>query len=205
MKTTDVITHQWPVPQPLSRVVVLGGSGFIGSRLVQHLIRGRVETVSVSSAQIDLCRPESVAMLQRLVQGDDALVITSALTPDKGRDAQTFMKNLLMGQHLGQFLQQSGSCAHVVYLSSDAVYADDVSLIRERSCVSPATFHGLMHMVRERMLSQATAVFRIPTLMLRPCAVYGDGDTHNGYGPNRFVRSALQERVIALFGQGEER
>src|SRR5207249_1612924 len=29
--------------------------------------------------------------------------------------------------------------------------------------------------------------------------------THNGYGPNRFVRTALEEKAIKLFGQGEEK
>jgi nucleoside-diphosphate-sugar epimerase len=34
--------------------------------------------------------------------------------------------------------------------------------------------------------------------------VYGPGDTHGSYGPNLFVRSIAAERVIRLFGSGEE-
>jgi UDP-glucose 4-epimerase len=34
--------------------------------------------------------------------------------------------------------------------------------------------------------------------------VYGPGDTHGSYGPNRFFRTAPHGR-ITLFGQGEER
>ena len=41
-------------------------------------------------------------------------------------------------------------------------------------------------------------------MILRPCAMYGAGDTHNSYGPNRFLRTALKDRRIQLFGQGEE-
>jgi nucleoside-diphosphate-sugar epimerase len=41
--------------------------------------------------------------------------------------------------------------------------------------------------------------------MLRSTLVYGANDTHNGYGPNRFVRAALRERTIKLFGEGEEK
>jgi nucleoside-diphosphate-sugar epimerase len=37
-----------------------------------------------------------------------------------------------------------------------------------------------------------------------PCAIYGANDTHNSYGPNRFLRSAIKERTIRLFGRGEE-
>ena len=40
--------------------------------------------------------------------------------------------------------------------------------------------------------------------ILRLTAVYGAGDTHNSYGPNRFLRQALKDGRIALFGKGEE-
>jgi nucleoside-diphosphate-sugar epimerase len=41
-------------------------------------------------------------------------------------------------------------------------------------------------------------------VVLRPCAVYGAGDTHNSYGPNRFLRTAIEQKKITLFGAGEE-
>jgi nucleoside-diphosphate-sugar epimerase len=35
--------------------------------------------------------------------------------------------------------------------------------------------------------------------------LYGSGDTHDGYGPNRFLRTAREEHRITLFGNGEEK
>jgi nucleoside-diphosphate-sugar epimerase len=61
-----------------------------------------------------------------------------------------------------------------------------------------------MHLAREQVLGAATAAAKVPYCILRPCAVYGPGDTHNGYGPNRFARSARAEGKIKLFGAGEE-
>jgi nucleoside-diphosphate-sugar epimerase len=58
-----------------------------------------------------------------------------------------------------------------------------------------------MHLARELM---ARMLAKTPLLILRPTAVYGPGDTHNGYGPNRFLRSAQKEGKIQLFGAGEE-
>ena len=40
---------------------------------------------------------------------------------------------------------------------------------------------------------------------LRPTLVYGKGDPHNGYGPNRFIRQLKKDEDIMLFGEGEER
>ena len=62
-----------------------------------------------------------------------------------------------------------------------------------------------MHLARERMLADACITMGVPLLIVRLCAVYGPGDTHNAYGPNRFVRSALKNGIIDLFGGGEER
>ena len=45
----------------------------------------------------------------------------------------------------------------------------------------------------------------IPLAILRPTLVYGAGDLHNGYGPNRFRRQANRGETIVLFGEGEER
>ncbi len=199
-----MLAHRFMIPAPPSRVVVVGGSGFIGTDLVRQLRDRDMETVALASSDLDLCQPESIAALQRVIREDDALVILSAITPDKGKDLRTFMKNLAMGEHLSAALSRS-SPAHVIYLSSDAVYAEDVNPVRERSCCSPSSFHGLMHLVRERMLTQALAPSRAPLLVLRPCALYGEGDPHQSYGPNRFLRTARDERRITLLGHGEEK
>ena len=41
--------------------------------------------------------------------------------------------------------------------------------------------------------------------ILRPTLIYGKGDTHNGYGPNRFINLALKHKPLKIFGNGEER
>src|SRR2546428_337223 len=81
--------------------------------------------------------------------------------------------------------------AQVVYVGTDAVYDDDTNPVRESSPCQPSSFHGTMHLARERMLIETLRPARTPLAMLRPSLLYGPGDTHNGYGPNRFVRSAL--------------
>jgi UDP-glucose 4-epimerase len=124
----------------------------------------------------------------------------AALTPDKGRDIATFMKNLAMMRNLCNGLARSG-CAHLVYFSSDAVYDSSVSVVTEDTPASPQTLYGAMHLAREIM---ARSIAALPLLILRPTGVYGSGDTHNAYGPNRFRRSAREARRIALFGGGEE-
>ena len=90
----------------------------------------------------------------------------------------------------------------LIYISSDAVYADIKGKITEKTVTSPNSFHGLMHMTRELMLKNK---FKKLLCILRPTLIYGLGDTHNGYGPNRFVGLATKNKPMLIFGNGEER
>jgi nucleoside-diphosphate-sugar epimerase len=94
------------------------------------------------------------------------------------------------------------SVAHLVYISSDAVYSDDANPVTERSCQQSSSLHGVMHLAREIMLRSA---LKLPLAILRPTLIYGAKDPHNGYGPNRFRRLAAKGEAITLFGEGEEK
>ena len=197
-----MITHLHERPVRPARVVVLG-TGFIGAELIRRFAEEGIATLDLSRTAVDLCDAGAAEALRRQVRTDDALVITSALTPDRGKDVGTLMKNLAMGATLCAFLQQA-ACAHVVYISSDAVYADTANPVHEGLPGDPGSLHGLMHLARERVLAHALAASKTPFLALRPCPVYGPGDPHNSYGPNRFLRTALADGTITLFGNGEE-
>ena len=88
------------------------------------------------------------------------------------------------------------------YFSTYAIYDDSEQPLSESSCAQPGSLHGVMHLAREVMLTNA---WQGPTCFLRPTLIYGAEDPHNGYGPNRFMRLAKTGEDILLFGEGEER
>lgn len=113
------------------------------------------------------------------------------------------MLNLRMGEAVTTALNQR-AVRHIVYLSSDAVYGWQSALISEATPPSPPDLYGTMHLAREHMLGSVLGPLKVPLSVVRLCAVYGPGDTHQGYGPNRFLRQARAGEPITLFGQGEE-
>src|SRR5438045_3067362 len=120
-RLVTMLHHHQSSPTKPRRTLILGASGFIARELVRHLGNQQVACRAIGSDEIDLIQPESVVQLQAEIREEDALVITSGLTPEQGKDVPTLMKNVAMGQHLAAAFE-TASCAHVVYISSDAVY-----------------------------------------------------------------------------------
>jgi len=195
-----MLNHLNEKPINPARVVVLGARGFIGRALVAALQQARIAALPVSSADLDLTAENAGGRLAAMLQPDDAVVLLSALTPDKGRGLQPFLANIRMAASLCHALTKV-TPSHVVYVSSDSVYPMRAGLISEEACAEPEDLYGMMHLAREMMIKSATTT---PVAVLRTTLVYGAADTHNSYGPNRLRRMARKDGKIALFGQGEE-
>ncbi len=195
-----MLIHTHSEPQAPERVVVIGARGFIGATLVAQLTKAGVPTLGLTSADFDLTATDAAERLAGRLRPGDAVVMLAALTPDKGRDRATFQRNLAMVDQVCGALERVPP-AHLVYLSSDAVYHPALSHVSEATSASPDDLYGTMHRAREVLMASAT---RAPVAILRLTLTYGASDTHNSYGPNRLRRMAHQDGRITLFGQGEE-
>lgn len=180
------------------RVVVLGAGGFIGGAATRRLRADGITVVALGRPSLDLLAPDAGTRLAAELRPDDVLVFVSARAPVK--NAAMLLENLRMGEAVC-FALASRPVAHVVYISSDAVYKDSSDPLSETSCAEPGSLHGVMHLAREVMLRNE---FSGPLALIRPTLTYGLDDPHNGYGPNRFRRLAAEGKEIVLFGEGEE-
>ncbi len=181
------------------RVVVLGASGFVGSSTARKLAANNIPYLAISRKEIDLSHQAASGALASLLQTDDALVVISAKAPCKNYEMLTANVNM-MKNICDALIKQPVN--HLIYISSDAVYADSMDKINEQSAAAPTSLHGAMHLAREHMLK---SIIKPESLaILRPSLLYGAHDPHNGYGPNSFYRLAVASKAIELFGLGEE-
>jgi UDP-glucose 4-epimerase len=194
-----MLAHLAPQPLPPSRVVVVGAGGFVGNAIASRLEKDGVPVLRLGRRDIDLLAPDACDRLTARLGAGDVLVAAAALAPCK--TVEMLRDNITMACAM---VKAAAGCsaAQVVNISSDAIYADSAEPLTERSITVPDTLHGAMHFARELMFkSEVTA----PLVMLRPTLIYGAGDPHNGYGPNRFRRLVNKGEPIVLFGEGEER
>jgi nucleoside-diphosphate-sugar epimerase len=175
----------------------MGAGGFVG-RHTARLLEGKTEVISLTRKEVDLLEPKSHEKLASYLNGADTLVVTSALAPCKS--APMLIDNLKMIDEVCKAIALQKP-AHLIYVSSDAVYRDSMHRLNENSCAQPDSFHGAMHLTREVILKNS---FQGPFAIVRPTLIYGADDPHNGYGPNQFVRKVRAHETIHLFGKGEE-
>jgi UDP-glucose 4-epimerase len=194
-----MLVHTHGQPKNPKRIVVLGAAGFVGKTICKKLTEQKIDFLALGRKECDLENSLAFEFLKKTFQHEDVLIIISAKAPVK--NTEMLLQNIRMMKNVCDALK-SQPVSHVVYISSDAVYADSDGFIAEQSSAEPGSLHGVMHLTREVMLKNE---WNGPLAILRPTLIYGSGDPHNGYGPNRFARLAKQNSEIVLFGEGEER
>jgi nucleoside-diphosphate-sugar epimerase len=195
-----MLHHHNPTPHSPARTVILGAGGFIGGAILRKRGSSGDAVLGLGRKEIDLLEAHAADKLAALLRADDALVVVAARAPCK--NPAMMLENIRMMAAVCEALAKR-PVAHLVYVSSDAVYADGPLPLTEASPAAPTSLHGAMHLAREQMLLAAAGA--TPLAILRPTLVYGAGDPHNGYGPNKFRRQANRGEAIVLFGEGEER
>ncbi len=183
-----------------TRVVILGAGGFVGGQTAIRLEADGIPVLRLTRGEIDLLAQDAAEKLAGLLGPEDCLVVVSAIAPCK--NTAMLADNITMMSAVCSALEKT-PVAHVIYISSDAVYSDSDEPLGEDSVTAPDNLHGIMHVARELMLK--SVVGETPLAILRPSLLYGLDDPHNGYGPNSFRRLAAKGEDITLFGEGEER
>ena len=182
-----------------ARVVVIGARGFVGDAVCRRLGAAGIVHLGLGRREVDMQAADAAAKLAAQLRPQDGVVVAAARAPCKS--TAMLADNMIMLEAIVDALGRV-PVAHVVHVSSDAVYADQPVPLTENSPTAPGTLHGVMHLARDIAMSSE---LKVPLAIVRPSAIYGAADPHDSYGPNRFRRLAAQGKDIVLFGGGEER
>ncbi len=197
------------------RVVVTGGSGFIGRHTVERL-SARGDEVSVVDlrpfgAQAVRCvvgdlRDRSVVD-EAVERGVDAVVhlaaITSVLQSVNEPDA-VFRTNVAGTEHLLERCRALG-VGRFVFASTNAVVGDvGRSSIDESLLLHPLTPYGATKAAAEMLLSAYSSSYGMRTVALRFTNVYGAGMQTKDSVVARLMRAALSGGGIDVYGDGEQ-
>jgi UDP-glucose 4-epimerase len=198
-----------------SRVLVTGGAGFIGRRVVRALVaEGHDVTVAdlrtfpdpgVRSLVGDLCDPETAA---RAVQpGTDVIIHLAAITSVLASVADPVGTHLLNVDATARLLELARENEVPAFLlaSTNAVVgagAGPGEVITERSVLRPLTPYGATKAAGEMLLGSYANCYGLAGTALRFSNVYGPGMSEKDSFIPRLMRAARDGEGVQVRGDG---
>lgn len=210
---------------PTQRALVTGGAGFIGSHIVDRLVRegwevrvlddfssGCEANLVASRGAFELLRGDvgDAALLQRAVEDIDVVFHLAAIA-SVGRSIEEPERTSEVNIGGTLALLEAARCAGVkrlIFASSAAVYGDSDALpcveSQPADCLSP---YALQKHTSERYLSLYSRMHAIEAVSLRCFNVYGPRQSLSGDYASvipLFVRAALADQPIRICGDGAQ-
>lgn len=195
-------------PRPIRKAVILGHSGFIGSRLARTFAEGPdgLDVSGLSHPDVDLTSASCQMELANVFTPDSAVILCAAVKRQFGDTLDVYHQNMTIVENLAAAVAES-PVARVAFMSSAAVYGEEThnTAIRETTPVNPTSYYGIAKFTGECLLRKAFAAPDSPSLIcFRPPLVYGPGDRGKTYGPAGFCAAIREKSGITLWGDGTE-
>ncbi len=204
----------------MSRVLVTGGAGFIGSHVADALLARGCEVVVVDDFSSG--RRDNLPDLVRLVEGDladpgvaaDAVegceaIVHCAARPSVARSVEDpFASNQanLQGSTRLLLAARDAGVRRIVYSSTSAVYGDKViGAAVESRREEPVSPYGMNKFAAELLFRMAPTLYGVDTVCLRYFNVFGPRqDPSSAYSGviSIFVTRALQGASPTIHGDG---
>jgi UDP-glucose 4-epimerase len=210
----------------MTKYVVTGGAGFIGSALVRRLLRengarvavidnlltGREENLGEVRSQVefhrtDICHYDEMAPL---VRGADVVFHLAAIPSVPRSITEPLLSHEVNVNGTFQVLRAcvDGGVRRVVYTASSSVYGDTEVLPKvETMRPQPKSPYAAQKLLGEYYASVFHSCFGLETVSLRLFNVYGPRqDPSSPYSGviSVFMKALLERRSPAIFGDGEQ-
>jgi len=218
----------------LKRYLVTGCAGFIGSTLTDRLLeKGEkvagvdifrdyydtgIKRSNISAALnndnfilLEKDLSEDVSFLNEFIPEADSLVVyhlaaQAGVRKSWGTDFGIYTRdNIEATQNLLEWAYRRGNVINFVYASSSSIYGIPQILPMTESSTIPVPHspYGVTKLAAENLVRLYTANMGLPSASLRFFTVYGPRQRPD-MAFNRFIRAALQNEPIGVFGTGEQ-
>ncbi len=215
------------------KILITGGAGFIGSHLVDKLIREGYKVIVIDNLstgkkenlnpaffkksgagakakfyKIDICSPKILEIFQKekpKVIFHLAAIPRVPLSIEK--PVKTSKVNILGTINVFKAGVEA-KAKRIVFVSSSSVYGEQKKLpLKESMTPNPLSPYGLQKLTGERFAKLFTQLFKIPIVSLRYFNVYGpriDFESEYSLVIGKFLRQKAKNQPLTIYGDGNQ-
>jgi nucleoside-diphosphate-sugar epimerase len=199
------------MPKPLAheRILVTGGTGFLGSHLLRALVDAGCSPVATTRSlnrlgpakelgsavrwvEADLNDPQSLEQLR--AEGGSQLVfhLAGVRVPDRQENAAelNWQGNVVATENLLRALPQGGEIERFITVGSAEEYGAKAGAMREEDAPQPVTSYGKAKAQATAMVSRWASDHSLRAVVLRPFSIYGPAQP-----PQMFIAQAVEHAV----------
>ena len=204
------------------KVLITGGAGFIGSHLIERLLKENLDiTVLDNFLTIDSTYEKQVKFVKMDVADpllyslfeenkfDVVVHLATQIIPINSPDYDA-NKNILGGIWGGVNILEcckKTNVKKIIFPSTAAVYGNsDIVPSREDLPTEPNSFYGLSKLTFEKYLMLYNKLFNLDYVALRFSNVYGERQRPDGPGSviSTFINHFIDETQITIYGDGSQ-
>jgi len=190
-------------------LLVTGGSGFIGTRLIRELLKVghqvAIFDLAASATYPALCQRGDVRDRQALTAaaaGCDAIIHLAAEHRDDAFSTALCEEVNVGGAENVVVAARAVACRRIVFTSSVAVYPLDAPGATEEDQPRPYNRYGESKLAAERVFQEwARGTPGATMVTVRACVVFGEGNRGNVYN----LLSQIHRQRFLMVGQGHNR
>ncbi|HYY91015.1 MAG TPA: NAD(P)-dependent oxidoreductase [Candidatus Dormibacteraeota bacterium] len=195
-------------------VLVIGGSGFIGSTVVQALTRKNIEAVSYDLIHTDVAGPQKswiradileMQSIERVffeyeIDAIVHLVGLPAIDQCQKNPHFSFLLNVMSVQNTLEAMR-SADIRNIVFASSATVYGNNSEkLLSENDEPHPTTTYGWHKLIAEKTITSYAKTYGIHSTILRLFNVYGGNPKLGKEVISIFINRALRDQPLIVKG-----
>ncbi|MGJ5674722.1 MAG: NAD-dependent epimerase/dehydratase family protein [Nostochopsis sp.] len=213
----------------MAKSIVTGSAGFIGSHLVDTLLKQGEEVIGIDEFNDyydPIIKRQNIAHLQKnpaftLIEGNIQILDWHTLLKDvhviyhqaaqagvraswgQGFRAYT-ERNINSTQVLLEAAKDTPSLRRLVFASTSSVYGDAETLpTHEEICPKPVSPYGITKLAAERLCGLYHKNFDVPFVSLRYFTVYGPRQRPD-MAFHKFFKAVLTDEAIPIYGDGQQ-
>lgn len=213
----------------MAKIIVTGAAGFIGSHLVEALLRQGNEVIGVDQFNDyydPILKHKSIAHLNdsplfTLIEGDIQFLDWAALLENVevvyhqaaqagvraswGEGFRNYTeRNISATQVLLEAAKNAENLKRLVFASTSSVYGDAETLpTHEKIPPQPVSPYGITKLAAERLCGLYHKNFGVPIVALRYFTVYGPRQRPD-MAFHKFFKAILQDEAIPIYGDGQQ-